>query len=46
MISQLSRLTKMNEALARTYDAVIDAKNGAKAKNWKNSKPVRVCRTS
>ena len=45
MISQLSRLTKMNEALARTCDAVIDAKNGAKAKNWKNSKPVRVCRT-
>ncbi|RIA81528.1 PUA-like domain-containing protein, partial [Glomus cerebriforme] len=39
-------LTKTNEALARTCDAVVDAKHGAKAKNWKNSMPVRVCRSS
>nr|CAG8551628.1 4503_t:CDS:2 [Entrophospora candida] len=38
-------LTKQNEALARTCDASFNNKTGAVAKNWKNSKPIRVCRT-
>ncbi|CAJ0834382.1 1155_t:CDS:2 [Entrophospora sp. SA101] len=38
-------LTKQNEALARTCDANFNNKTGAVAKNWKNSKPIRVCRT-
>ncbi|PKY23636.1 hypothetical protein RhiirB3_532355 [Rhizophagus irregularis] len=39
-------LTKTNEALARTCDAEVNAKKGAEARNWKNSMPVRVCRSS
>ncbi|CAG8812970.1 26627_t:CDS:1, partial [Racocetra persica] len=34
-------LTKNNMALARTCDAPVDDKKGAKAKDWKKSKPIR-----
>jgi len=36
------KLTAMNRALARNCDAPVDDKKGAKGKNWKNGKPVRV----
>ncbi|KAF0444535.1 E3 ubiquitin-protein ligase UHRF1 [Gigaspora margarita] len=39
-------LTKFNMALARTCNAPTDEKNGGKAKNWKKSKPIRVCRSA
>ncbi|XP_046382805.1 E3 ubiquitin-protein ligase UHRF1-like [Ischnura elegans] len=38
------QLTRTNKALARNCDAPVDDKKGAKAKNWKNGKPVRVVR--
>ncbi|OLL25756.1 E3 ubiquitin-protein ligase UHRF1 [Neolecta irregularis DAH-3] len=38
-------LAKQNLALAMTCDAPINPNKGAEAKNWKNSKPVRVVRT-
>ncbi|XP_071441691.1 E3 ubiquitin-protein ligase UHRF1-like [Hetaerina americana] len=38
------QLVRTNKALARNCDAPVDEKKGAKAKNWKNGKPVRVVR--
>ncbi|CAH1759505.1 12583_t:CDS:2 [Entrophospora sp. SA101] len=38
-------LTKQNEALALTCDAPINKNEGAEAKDWTKSKPIRVCRT-
>nr|NP_001071846.1 UHRF2 protein [Ciona intestinalis]BAE06743.1 Ci-UHRF2 [Ciona intestinalis] len=37
-------LTKNNMAIARTCDVKADAKNGAEAKDWKKSRPIRVVR--
>ncbi|ORX90637.1 hypothetical protein K493DRAFT_339863 [Basidiobolus meristosporus CBS 931.73] len=38
-------LTRYNLALAKTCDAPIDEKNGAEAKDWRKSTPVRVVRS-
>ncbi|KAI8388306.1 PUA-like domain-containing protein [Radiomyces spectabilis] len=38
-------LTRFNLSLAMTCAAPVDAKNGAEAANWKESRAIRVCRT-
>ncbi|XP_076371626.1 E3 ubiquitin-protein ligase UHRF1-like isoform X2 [Tachypleus tridentatus] len=38
-------LTRMNKALALNCAAVLNAKTGAGARNWKEGKPVRVLRS-
>lgn len=39
-------LTKYNKALAVTCNASFNDETGAKAHNWRKSRPIRVCRTT
>ncbi|KAF7729969.1 E3 ubiquitin-protein ligase uhrf1 [Apophysomyces ossiformis] len=38
-------LSRFNLALAKTCAAPVDEVNGAEAKDWRKSRPIRVCRT-
>lgn len=40
------RLSRSNLALALTCGAALNTECGAKARDWRTSRPVRVCRTS
>jgi hypothetical protein len=39
-------LTRSNRALAITCDAPLNEEVGARARNWRKSRPVRVCRSA
>ncbi|XP_071439052.1 E3 ubiquitin-protein ligase UHRF1-like [Hetaerina americana] len=43
--SQHQQLERSNKALARNCNAPVDEINGAKARNWRKGKPVRVVRS-